>query len=155
MMSELEEKIEEARNQPLFNGMGSVHITFNPYLSEWTCKFNWSNNIPIFATHIHFEDAILNAIDNVEKAVKSKKNENNMLNTVNLVEINDAYRININQLMSFNDDRSGNLRIEEEFKKIIKKRVPGITEKSLDVYVCDGFYEDGEYWLGICNSKIE
>ncbi len=66
-LSPQESAIEKARNQPQFGGMGSVKITYNPYHAEWTCQFNWSNNIAISASHPRMDSAIILAIKQVER----------------------------------------------------------------------------------------
>jgi hypothetical protein len=73
-----------------------------------------------------------------------------MLETVNVIEINDISTMSINQLKSFPDTHKGNMMAEKLFTEILKEQ--GITS-GREIYDCveEGYYQNQNYYLCICH----
>ena len=73
-----------------------------------------------------------------------------MINTVNVIEYADDELISVR---SFEDTDEGNKESEAMFKKICQEH--GTTEKEIEVFMEDGYYETGTYQLTLtaCDSQ--
>jgi hypothetical protein len=75
------------------------------------------------------------------------------LNTVNIIEISDVSNMSVSQLFSFADDKDGNKKAEEIFRRIVREHLTEpVDDETLDSYLEDGCFEVGNFWIGIVHS---
>jgi hypothetical protein len=70
---------------------------------------------------------------------KSNYKGENMLNTINVVELSGGV---INSIRSFDTSEEGIKEAETLFKKILKENFPEKTEEELEDAISDGFSDD-------------
>jgi len=72
------------------------------------------------------------------------------IDTVNVVEYSDD---SILGMKSWEENEAGNKEAETTFKDIIKEHDLDVTEAELDVFVEDGFHEQGDYQIFLVHSS--
>lgn len=70
-------------------------------------------------------------------------------NTVNVTEYANDTILGIH---SFSDDDEGNKEAEECFKRIIKESGHEVTNEEMEVFLEDGYFEQGNYQVFITHS---
>jgi len=71
------------------------------------------------------------------------------VSTVNIIEYaNDA----VIEVRSFTDNESGNKEAEEAYHAIIKEHDPDATERDIEMFLEDGYYEQGDYQVFLAHS---
>lgn len=69
--------------------------------------------------------------------------------TVNVIEYSNDVIKNVN---SFSDDNEGNAEAEEHFKTIIQECDSEVTDEEMEVFVEDGFHEQGDWQLFLVHA---
>ena len=72
------------------------------------------------------------------------------MNTVNVIEM-DTSTTAIQQLVAYSDDEFGNAKAEQLFKVLVRKHEDGISDNDIEIYLEDGYWEDG-YHVAIVHS---
>ena len=73
-----------------------------------------------------------------------------MIKTVNVIEYeNDA----ISKVTAFEESDTGNQQAELLFREIVKMKSGVVTEEELNVFLDDGWYEQGDFQLFIIHSE--
>lgn len=70
------------------------------------------------------------------------------LATVNVIEYNNG---TVNFVISFTDNKEGNVEAEALFKKIAKEN--GMEDSDVEICLEDGLYENGDYQIFLTRSK--
>jgi len=75
--------------------------------------------------------------------------ETTAVSTVNIIEYaNDA----VIGVRSFTDNESGNKEAEEVYHAIINEHDPDATERDIEMFLEDGYYEQGDYQVFLAHS---
>lgn len=71
------------------------------------------------------------------------------ISTVNVIEyIDDA----VSSIRSYKDDADGNSEAEDMYRAIIIEHDPDVTESDIELFIEDGYYEQGNYQVFLAHS---
>ena len=75
------------------------------------------------------------------------------MKTINVIEISDTSKMSIAQLVAHPDNPQAAAEAEQFFAALVRENSDGeVSEEEMDGYIDDGYWESGNYWIGLVHS---